>query len=365
MNLATNARDAMPKGGRLTLRTVLQQNSVSLECLDNGVGMSNAVRARLFEPFFTTKGVGKGTGLGLATVFALVRRIGGTVHVESEIGHGTCFRMTFPLVEPTAEQRSPESVPPPASGATVLMADDDPLVRLTVEHHLAALGYRVLVASSTHEAIEVCEDDSLRIDLMLTDVMMPEMLGTELARVLASRNKKFPVVYMSAHAKEELVSTGRLPQGARLLAKPFDANTLSEALTAALEEARVNRENARHRIFVIDDNRDIAEGLQEILRLRGHTVEIAVSADEALGNVPAFRPHVVLCDVALGGRMDGFELTRTLRHDPRLAETLFIAVTGFQSSECQEQATEAGMHRVLTKPVVTDKLVRILKELRH
>jgi len=362
MNLATNARDAMPKGGTLTIRSSFEDDTVSLEVADTGTGMSAAVRTRVFEPFFTTKGVGKGTGLGLATVFALVRRLGGTVKVESEMGRGTCFRLTFPRVEPAPEHRVPESVPPPP-GATVLMVDDDPLVRLTVENHLGALGYRVLVASNAEEAIEVCEDDAVRIDVMVSDVMMPGMLGPELTRALKQRSKRFPVVYMSAHPQEELVQKGHVPAGARFLAKPFDAPALSEVLTETLEEARAARENARLRIFVIDDNHDIAEGLQEILQLQGHSVQIAVTAEEALRAVPLFRPQIVLCDVALGGGMDGFELTRTLRQDPRLVETSFVAVTGFQSSECREQAAQSGICRVLTKPLITDKLIRVLKEL--
>jgi PAS domain S-box-containing protein len=363
MNLAGNARDAMPKGGKFLIRTGVQDNAVTLELADTGTGMSPSVRARVFEPFFTTKGVGKGTGLGLATVFALVRRLGGTVNLESDVGRGTRFRLSFPLVEAHPEPRMPESVPPPAHGATVLMVDDDPLVRLTVENHLEALGYRVLVASTTDEAIEVCEDQAVHIDVMVSDVMMPGMLGPELSRVLKKRNKKFPVVYMSAHAKEELVRLGHLTDDARLLAKPFDAMALSDAITVTLEEERIARENAHLRIFVIDDNRDIAEGLQEILQLKGHVVEIAVTADEALRTVPLFRPQIVLCDVDLGGAVDGFELTRTLRHDPRVAGATFIALTGFQSSECQERAEQAGINRVLTKPLVTDKLLRVLKEL--
>jgi CheY-like chemotaxis protein len=232
-----------------------------------------------------------------------------------------------------------------------------------VENHLAALGYRVLVASSTEEAVEICEDESLRVHVLVSDVMMPGTLGPGLYQLLRRRNKKFPVVYMSAHAKAELVHQGHVPEGARLLAKPFDAATLSEALTAALEEDRLARENAELRIFVIDDNRDIAEGLQEILKLEGHEVDIAVTPEEALERVPLFRPQVVLCDVALGGGMDGFELTRRLRIDPRVANTAFIALTGFQSSECRDQAEAAGMSQVLTKPIVTSKLLRVLKEL--
>ena len=363
MNLGTNARDAMPKGGTLTLKTSVEHASVVLELVDTGVGMSPAVRARVFEPFFTTKAIGKGTGLGLATVFALVRRLGGTLKVDSELGRGTRFRLSFPGVAAAPEPRVPESVPPPAGGATVLMVDDDPLVRLTVENHLSALGYRVLVASNTEEAIEICEDAAVRVDVMVSDVMMPGMLGPELGKLLEQRDKKFPVLYMSAHPQEELVRNGHIANGARLLSKPFDAPTLSEALMATLEEHRLARENARLRIFVIDDNRDIAEGLQEILQLEGHTVEIAVTPEEALKRVPLFRPHVVLCDVALGGGMDGFELTRLLRHDPRVANAPFIALTGFQSSECREQAEQAGMRQVLTKPLVTSKLLRVLKEL--
>jgi PAS domain S-box-containing protein len=363
MNLATNARDAMPKGGTLTLVTEPANDHVVLAVKDTGIGMSPAVRARVFEPFFTTKEPGQGTGLGLSTVFALVRRLGGTVALESDVGRGTTVRLCFPLAEAVSDRHAPESRPPGPGGETVLMVDDDPLVRMTVQNHLESLGYRVLVASTAEEAIETCEDPSVQIDLLISDVVMPQLLGPELSKTLAARNKKFPVLYMSAHPKAELVRKGHIGEDARLLAKPFDAAALSEALTATLEEERMKRENAKLRVFVIDDNSDIAEGLQDLLAFEGHTVAMATTPADAIAQVADFAPNVVLCDVALNADIDGFELTQTLRRDPRLERTHFIALTGFQSSECAAQAAQAGIYKVLTKPVETDKLLKLLQAL--
>jgi PAS domain S-box-containing protein len=361
LNLVTNARDAMPRGGTLSIITTVVGTDVILDVDDTGAGMSPQVQARVFEPFFTTKDETRGTGLGLATVFALVRRLRGSVTLESEIGRGTLVRTRFPLVEPRVDVRPPDSSYPPSGGGTVLIVDDDPLVRLTVETHLETLGYRMLVASSAEEAIEICEDPAINIDVMVSDVMMPGMLGPQLFETLRKRNKKFPVVYMSAHPQEVLMRQGHLAENSRVLAKPFDAGALGEALELALADDRAARGSVSRRLFVIDDDLDIAEGLKESLELEGHTVGIATSAAEALRVVPEFRPNVVFCDVALGAGADGFELTAALRRDPRVADTTFIGLTGFQSSEVKEQARQAGMLRVLTKPIGTDRLLEMLK----
>jgi len=363
VNLVTNARDAMPKGGTLDIITTVVENDVILDIEDSGAGMTPEVQARVFEPFFTTKDQTRGTGLGLATVFALVRRLRGTVTLDSELGRGTLVRTRFPLAEPRVERRPPDSTYPPQSDGTVLIVDDDPLVRLTVETHLEALGYRMVIASSAEEAVEICEDQTIKIDVMVSDVMMPGMLGPQLFETLRNRYKKFPVVYMSAHPQEELVRQGHLPDGARVLAKPFDAAALSEALNLALANDRTARETLSRRLFVIDDDVDIAEGLKEILELEGHTVGVAHSAEEALRVVPVFRPDVVFCDVTLGAGADGFELTMALKRDPRVEHATFIGLTGLQTSAVKVQGRQAGMLRVLAKPISTDKLVAVLKSL--
>jgi PAS domain S-box-containing protein len=360
INLASNARDAMPSGGELAILTELDAEQVTLSVRDTGVGMSPTVKARVFEPFFTTKRVGKGTGLGLATVFALARRLGGSVALESTEGVGTTVSVILPIAKPTSQLPPPESRPACSGGETVLMVDDDPLVRLTVENHLHALGYRALVASNAEEAIGICEDETLTIDLMITDVMMPGMLGSELSHAVRSRNKRFPVLYMSAHPREELVRDGRIQADAHLLAKPFDAAALGEALTTALEEARWIPVGSGRRTLVVDNDPDVAEGLKELLELEQFEVEIAHDAERALALAGEFKPEIVLCDVELGHGLNGYELARLLKRERALAGTYFVALTGHSVAECRKQARGAGFARVLGKPLDAAKLRSLL-----
>src|SRR5690606_6799361 len=150
-------------------------------------------------PFFTTKPLGKGTGLGLSNVFSLVQRLGGSIALESEPGCGTAVRISLPVVEAAAERRMTDSTPPESRGETVLMVDDDPLVRLTVESYLHRLGYRALTATSAAEALEMCDDPALEVSLLFTDVMMPGMLGVDLMWALRRRCRRCSVLFMSAH----------------------------------------------------------------------------------------------------------------------------------------------------------------------
>jgi PAS domain S-box-containing protein len=364
VNLVTNARDAMPSGGEIVLATEIveseDEEEVTLSVRDTGVGMSPAVKARVFEPFFTTKRVGKGTGLGLATVFALARRLGGGVGLESTEGAGTMVSVTLPIAKRSSHLPSPDSYVPRSGGETVLLVDDDPLVRLTVENHLAVLGYRALVASNAEEAIGICEDQTLTIDLMITDVMMPAMLGPELSRVIRERKKQFPVLFMSAHRRDDLIADGRLDADARLLNKPFDANALGEALAAALEDARRKPVGKQRRLLVIDDDADLTDALRELLELEHFEVKTANDAERALAVAREFRPEIVLCDVELGMGGSGYDFASALRRDATFAETSLIALTGHEPSECRADAREAGFARVLGKPIDIAKLRHVL-----
>ena len=364
VNLATNARDAMPAGGTLTLSTELDHNQVLLSVRDNGSGMSAAVKARVFEPFFTTKRAGKGTGLGLATVFALARRLGGSVGLESTEGVGTTISIAFPIAKRPSQLPAPLSRPPRSGTETILLVDDDPLVRLTVENYLEALGYRALSAANAEEAIGYCEDANLAIDLMITDIMMPDMLGSELSREIEQRKKTFSAIYMSAHPRDELVRDGHIEPEALLLSKPFDANALGEAIATALEQKRRVPFGQGRRTLVIDDDPDIADGLGELLELEQFEVRVAHGAETALALAGDFQPQIVMCDVELGSGMNGYELGIALRRIPGLADTYFIALSGHTPSDIREQALEAGYARVLGKPLDLETLRRVLTDAR-
>jgi PAS domain S-box-containing protein len=365
LNLVSNARDAMPKGGTLTLSTEVADDMVTFAVTDTGVGMSASVKARVFEPFFTTKRSEKGTGLGLATVFALVRRLGGTVALESSEGQGTTVFVSLPVARRPSDVPTVCTVAAKSSGETVLVVDDDPLVRLTVENHLEALGYRALVASNAEEAISFVEDETLEIDLLVTDVMMPAMLGPDLVEELAQRNRALPTLYMSAHSREELVSQGRLEPDARLLPKPFDAGALGEALAAVFDDVRATASGVRRRTLLIDDDRDTTDVLRELLELEGHEVRAANTPDEAAALALAFEPDVVLCDLDLKADKTGYELTSELRRHARLRKTTFVALTGYSAQEVRDQARDSGFARVLAKPLDLPKLRRLLRAPRR
>lgn len=236
MNLAVNARDAMPNGGALMIstasvtlqdETLIQKSSVPagtyivLAVRDSGMGMDAETQAHLFEPFFTTKPVGKGTGLGLATVFGIIKQSGGFIFVESEVGKGTTFRIYFPRVRTEIEIAEMNPVPVlPAKAATILLVEDEPAFRNLLAEGLQAAGYRVLVGENGVEALNIASQFADAIDLLLTDVIMPQMNGTDLARCVRGIHPETKVLYMSGYTDDKLQLISTDSQVA-LLQKPF------------------------------------------------------------------------------------------------------------------------------------------------
>jgi two-component system cell cycle sensor histidine kinase/response regulator CckA len=250
MNLAVNARDAMSKGGTLTIATdnteldgpsaathagVRPGPHVSLTISDTGTGMSPEVQARLFEPFFTTKEVGKGTGLGLATVHGIVARSGGHVSVQSVVGTGTVFSVYFPatdVVETVVD--TPTPVAPRTAAVTVLVVEDADGLRALVARMLQRQGYTALVAANAEEARRLF-DENPSIDILLTDVVMPGGSGPELTVELIKRRPTLKVVYMSGYTDEAIIHHGVLEAGIIFLHKPFTARALMGKIREALE----------------------------------------------------------------------------------------------------------------------------------
>jgi two-component system, cell cycle sensor histidine kinase and response regulator CckA len=251
MNLAVNARDAMPRGGTLTIETanieldehyvathlgVAPGPHVALIVTDTGTGMTPEVQRRLFEPFFTTKEVGKGTGLGLATVHGIVARSGGSVGVYSEVGRGTSLKVYFPLAQ--AEDLSPESRPADArhrtGTETVLVVEDEIGLRELTKRLLERHGYRVLLAANAEEAYRLFDQDA-SIDVLLTDVVMPGASGPELTRALRDRRPSLRVIYMSGYTEEAIVHHGVLAPGVAFLHKPFTSEMLGRKIRDLLE----------------------------------------------------------------------------------------------------------------------------------
>ena len=251
MNLAVNARDAMPNGGTLLIETAnvdldehyLKMHStvkagpfVLLTVTDTGTGMTPEVQARLFEPFFTTKEPGKGTGLGLATVYGIVTRSGGSVGVYSEVGKGTSFKVYFPRAaaeEVVKEETARAVAQPRAATQTVLVVEDEGGLRELANKLLLRLGYTVLMAANASEAVRLFEENP-NIDLLLTDVVMPGASGPELTRQLSEQRPGLKVIYMSGYTEEAIVQHGIIKPGIAFLNKPFTSQTLGAKIREVL-----------------------------------------------------------------------------------------------------------------------------------
>jgi two-component system cell cycle sensor histidine kinase/response regulator CckA len=236
LNLVVNARDAMPTGGTLLIETanVMLDDSyprshldvqpgpyVALTVTDTGCGMDAATQARIFEPFFTTKGVGQGTGLGLATVYGIVQQSGGHIWVYSEVGKGTSFKIYFPRYTGPEEQEVSRDSRPEVEertvGARILLAEDDVAVRSSVRRLLERCGYEVLEAANGEEALKTVAGSEQDIDLVITDMMMPEMSGLDLRQRLRALRPGLPVLLMSGYSEEAIRVEGLLQKVQRAL----------------------------------------------------------------------------------------------------------------------------------------------------
>jgi nitrogen-specific signal transduction histidine kinase len=252
MNLAVNARDAMPRGGRLTIETanvdldatyarsrpgVKPGPHVMLAVSDTGHGMEPEVLGHIFEPFFTTKEAGKGTGLGLATVHGIVKQSGGHIFVYSERGQGTTFKIYLPRVQAGKAAEAPAT--PPAElhrgSETVLLVEDEESLRRIVRECLEASGYSVIEARHAGQALELAEGRSAPIHLLITDVMMPGMSGSQLAAALTASHAETRVLYMSGYTDDAVVLHGVLAADVSFLQKPFTIDALARKVREVLD----------------------------------------------------------------------------------------------------------------------------------
>ena len=252
MNLAVNSRDAMEKGGTLTIETsnvefnasyaarhvgLQPGNYVMLAVTDTGCGMSAETQAHLFEPFFTTKEQGKGTGLGLSTIYGIVKQSGGYVAVESELGRGSTFRVYLPRIEEALDAAlSPQESTAPRHGSeTILLVEDEEAVRNLLRDILRRFGYTVLEASNGPEAIEICHSHLGPIHLVITDMVMPQMSGWEVAEAVGMLRPKARIIYMSGYIEHVVVEERVLEAGVAFLGKPFTPETLGRKVREVLD----------------------------------------------------------------------------------------------------------------------------------
>jgi PAS domain S-box-containing protein len=359
LNLGINARDAMPGGGTLSIRVGevdargAAANSrsgeregpyVVLTVRDTGCGMEPEVANRVFEPFFTTKEVGAGTGLGLAMVYGIVQRSGGSVELASEVGKGTTVTIFLPRVDP---QIVSEEVFAPSrelrGTETVLLVEDEPAVRRSVRHYLERWGYKVLAARDGREAIDLCRQRLEAVDLVLSDVVLPHMPGPEVAAAIEKLRPGVKVLFMSAYSNEELVGTGRIRIGTRTLHKPFSESELVDSVRRVLGPSVVapaasttpapapvpppqSARTASSTILLVEDHAVARQAIGELLGDLGHRVIQAECGEKALelGQAQAGGVDLVVTDIRLPD-MSGPDLVRRLRER---ADTEVIYVSG-------------------------------------
>jgi len=248
-----NARDAMPGGGRLVIESTVEQIDeatpagapharvgcfVCLSVTDTGCGIPSEMLPQIFEPFFTTKEVGKGTGLGLATVHGIVQQHGGWINVQSEIGKGTTFRIYLPCLSVPAASATARPAPAASSGGTetILLVEDEPVLRTFGRRFLTKMGYRVLEAADGHAALEVWRQHPGEIQLLLTDLVMPGgMTGLQLAQLLMEEVPGLKVIYTSGYSAEIAGKDLALQEGVNFLGKPFEPARLAQAVRTLLD----------------------------------------------------------------------------------------------------------------------------------
>jgi signal transduction histidine kinase/DNA-binding response OmpR family regulator len=319
LNLAVNARDAMPQGGRLVIETanarldqqyasahaeVAPGQYVAISVTDTGQGMSRETVARVFEPFFTTKEVGKGTGLGLSMVYGFVKQSGGHVNVYSEEGQGTTIKIYLPrLMQEAAHSDNEAAVV--AQGLeisrkreTVLVVEDDDDVRAYTVECLRELGYRVLEAHDGPSALRLLERQDDPVALLFTDVVMPGMSGAELADLARENQPRLKVLYTSGYTRNAIVHGGRLDSGVQMIAKPFTYAALAQKIRDVLDAGRTGR------ILVVDPDPTIRMLAMEALSGAAYACDEAATGSEALGRIRSAqgRYDVVVIDNDLPDR---------------------------------------------------------------
>jgi two-component system cell cycle sensor histidine kinase/response regulator CckA len=426
MNLAINARDAMPNGGTLTIETTnLELDAeqaarhestaagafVVVAVTDTGKGMDGPTLAHIFEPFFTTKGIGKGSGLGLSMAYGIVKQSGGSIHVTSEVGRGTTFQVYLPRVlsATAATDSRPRPMPVRATGdETILVVEDEEGLRLLATTFLQAAGYTVLSAADGEQALLACERHADDIDLLLTDVVMPRVSGKLLAERLKRIKPALKILYMSGYPDQAILHQGVLEAGTQFLAKPFSEAELTRKVRtvldgilsttgadwpaikdevqaqpaaantppaqpqdvptilgqAAARAGRVENDTRGRTVLIVDDSPDNLRLLTAILKRGGLLPRPVRSGSQAIKAATADPPDLVLLDMRMP-EMSGLEVCRRFKQDERLRDVPVIFVSGLQEWDDIAEGLRAGGVDFVSKPVQEEVvLARIETHLR-
>jgi two-component system, cell cycle sensor histidine kinase and response regulator CckA len=370
MNLAVNARDAMPNGGSVLLETanvtfdedyvalhpeVQAGEYVMLAATDTGTGMTPEVKARLFEPFFTTKPKGSGTGLGLATVYGIVKQSGGWIWVYSELGSGTTFKIYLPRTDEAIPQPRPALKTDTHGRETILVVEDQLEVRTIAIAALQRLGYTVLSAVNGEEGLSIASGFLGRIDLLLTDVVMPGMNGWALASRLRVERPDVQVLLMSGYTENAMTDCEGLDAEVSYLQKPFTPDTLAGKVREAL-----GPHMASTKILIVDDDESVRRLLRNMLTAAGYGVWEAANGRQAAIHIAGNEGvDLVLTDLVMP-EQEGLELIRELRSfRPTLK---VIAMSGEFEGDFLPVAKSLGAAATLRKPITREDLLRSVGE---
>jgi PAS domain S-box-containing protein len=367
MNLAINGRDAMPEGGKLTIRV----GNIDLDtaekgdpppgkyvllCIaDTGMGIDEETREHLFEPFFTTKDKGKGTGLGLSTVYGIVQQSQGWIRAESEPGRGSIFKIYLPrLAEQSLplDRRKPLAAAPGGS-ETVLLVEDQDELRQLAKSVLAEQGYRVLEAADGEKALEVGRGFSGAIDLLVADIVLPGINGKQLAEQFGTSRKDMKVLYMSGYSDDVIAHSGVLHHGVTYMQKPFTPVELAEKVREVL--ARKQR-----RILIADDEPAVRSLLQEVLTEAGYQVLPASNGREAMEIVRTAHPDLVITDLVMPNQ-EGVETIQMIRKE--FPAIKIVAMSGALGGQFLRALGRLGADASLSKPVSPEALQKLVGEL--
>src|SRR5882762_1005801 len=373
MNLAVNARDAMPSGGRLTVETAnvdldaayMQAHPlaapgryVMLAVTDTGMGMDAATQARIFEPFFTTKEAGKGTGLGLATVQGIVQQSGGFIWVYSEPNHGTCFKIYLPRVDEPVSETASAAAETTRGTETVLVVEDVAAVRAVTRRMLERYGYSVLEAADGEAAIRLAAKFGQPIHLLITDVVMPNLGGRDLAAVFEKTYPDTKVLFMSGYTDDAIVRHGILQEDIAYLQKPFTPESLARKVRAVLDANLADRPAT---VLVIDDHQDVRISLRRILEAAGHQVLDVADGEMGLHLLGGTHVDVVVTDLFMPGQ-DGIVTLRRIRKEYPALKVIAISGGGFGGElDLLEDALLLGATAGLHKPIRPDELLRAIR----
>ena len=365
VNLVVNARDAMPEGGTIVIESanveldadyaashadVRVGKYVMLAVSDTGTGMSNEVKAHLFEPFFTTKEQGKGTGLGLATSYGIVKQFGGHIGVYSEIGTGTTMKVYLPL-SAVGDMIESQTAPATAHGnETILVVEDEGPVLAIAARMLSALGYIVLTASAGEEALRLLSGYPAPVHLLLTDVVLPKMGGRELAELVRAMRPEIKVLFASGYTDDVILQHRLIHHDIALVNKPYTAVSLSRKVRETLDQKPIRVETTI-KVLIVDDEPGFCSMLKKRMESLGrYEIEFCTDSAEALDQAKRFHPDVILLDVMMPG-LSGPQVAEELTKDPATMNTPFIYITAMLGGEGVRTSSDLIAGNFVAKPI--------------